>query len=103
MLNEYVHGGMCVYIICIFYLYVFFMINSISTLYETLDFAQAIRVVRGHMTNLPQSPDLIPVEMTWDELDCRVQAKQSKTDFLKIIKYIMFKRGNLDAFDINQQ
>ncbi|CDQ73304.1 unnamed protein product [Oncorhynchus mykiss] len=28
------------------------------------------------MTWSPQSPDLNPVEMVWDELDCRVKEKQ---------------------------
>ena len=30
------------------------------------------------MTWLPQSPDLNPIEMVWDELDRRVKVKQPK-------------------------
>ena len=32
--------------------------------------------VLHQMTRLPQSPDLNPTEMVWDELDCRVKEKQ---------------------------
>jgi hypothetical protein len=32
--------------------------------------------VLHHMTWLPQSPNLNPIEMVWDELDCRVTEKQ---------------------------
>ena len=32
--------------------------------------------VLHQMTWPPQSPDLNPIEMVWDELDCRVKKKQ---------------------------
>ena len=48
---------------------------------------QTSRLCKGHlakesdgvlyqMTLSPQSPDLNPIEMDWDELDCRVKEKQ---------------------------